>query len=107
MHKLAKTGVATLTSHGARAIRHALDAKLGPGKRRGIAIKAGVTAPHVSRVLRGKCGASLGVLQKIARAGEVTTDELLAYIGAQVAQAGREARTHETRAQNEAARPAG
>jgi transcriptional regulator with XRE-family HTH domain len=66
------TTVARQRSTVARAI--------GPGNYHRLARATGYTPQHVSRVLRGKVGASFVAANRIANAAGVTLDELYAYI---------------------------
>ena len=60
-----------------------LKKKLGQGNFHAIARKADINPAHVSRVLRGLRGASMDTAGRIAKAADVTVDELYAYIAAQ------------------------
>lgn len=56
--------------------------ELGPGNYRRIAKVAGLSSTHVSRALRGERGLSLVIAARIARAANVTLDELYTHISA-------------------------
>lgn len=67
---------------------------LGPGNYRRLARVVGVTHGHVSRVLRGRIGASFDVAQRIADAAGITVDELRAHIDAVAPDTATARRTH-------------
>jgi len=54
--------------------------KLGQGNFHAIARRAQVNPAHVSRVLRGKRGASFDMASRIAAAADVSLDELNKHI---------------------------
>lgn len=62
---------------------HPLADSLGPGNYKPLARKAGLSAVHVSKALRGKVGLTLGAAARIAEAAEVSIDDLLDYIDSQ------------------------
>lgn len=62
---------------------HPLADSLGPGNYKPLARKAGLSAVHVSKALRGKVGLTLGAAARIADAAEVSIDDLLDYIDSQ------------------------
>ena len=63
--------------------------KLGPGNYHRIAREAGLTAAHVSRILRAVRGVSLPVAERIAQAAGVTLGELVVYMRMQKLAASR------------------
>lgn len=63
---------------------HGLASILGPGNYKPLARKAGLSAVHVSKALRGKVGLTLDAAARIADAAEVSIDDLLYYIDGQI-----------------------
>lgn len=62
---------------------HPLADSLGRGNYKPLARKAGLSAVHVSKALRGKVGLTLGAAARIADAAEVSIDDLFDYIDSQ------------------------